>query len=81
MKPAVAHDRRAVRWGYTFIQNIIPDDVLEEWLPLDLLSVPFPRAKAAVRVSSKKLQVTNVQRPAETGTTEDTANESKPFEG
>ena len=68
--PGVTHDCREVWWGYTFVEYIIPDDVLEERLSLDLLSVSFPRAKAAVRVSSKKLQVINVQQSAESGAAE-----------
>jgi hypothetical protein len=54
-----AHDCREVWRGYTFVENVIPVDVLEERLPLDFLSVPFPRAKPAIWVSSEKLQVIN----------------------
>ena len=57
-----AYNCREVWWGYTFVQYIIPDDVLEEWLPLDLFCVSFPRAETAVRISCKKLYVINAQR-------------------
>lgn len=62
-----AHNSREVRWGYTFVENVIPDDVFEEWLPFNLLRVPLSGAEAAIRVSGKKLQAINAQRYRESG--------------
>ena len=75
-----AYNCREVWWGYTFVQDVIPDDVLEEWLPLDLLCVSFPRAETAVRVTRKKLHAMNTQRWPGNGATENTANRNKPSE-
>lgn len=49
------YNRGEVWRGYTFVKNVIPVDVFEEWLSLDFLCVALSRAKAASGVSSEKL--------------------------
>lgn len=78
----MAYDCGEVWRGYTLVKNIIPVDVFEERLPLDLLGISLSGTKAAIGVSSKELQIINAQRPpTEFDVTESTTDGDEPSEG
>ena len=44
------------RRGNLLVQNILPVDALEEWVPLDLFRIRLATSKSLFRITRQKLQ-------------------------